>query len=634
MRQAQIRERCFHPTGTFVEFPRAEIEGSVVARFARQVDRYPDRLAVKAADRRLTYAELDVAANRVAGAILARRGAGPEPIALLVPKTAALVVGVLGVLKAGKIYVLLDPAQPAARLAHVLRDCGAGLVLADASCLAAAAELAASARVAGLEELEAEGAASDPGDRVGADDLAYVLYTSGSTGAPKGIAESHRNVLHYIMTETNDLRLCAADRLTFLASQGRDVFRALLNGGAVLPVDVKQRGLAGLADLIAREEITIYNSVASTFREFASALDGERFPCLRLIKVMGEALYPSDVELYRRRFAPPCVLINWYGPNEVGIVTRHFIDHDTDVSGATVPVGHAVPDKRIRLRTDDGGEAAPGAPGEITVASAYLSPGYWRAPDLTAAAFQPDVESVHARVYRTGDVGVMSADGCLTVLGRRDHQVKVRGFRVEIAEVESALLALPSVREAVVVLRDDGPAHDRRRLVAYVVPHQRPGPTVSALRAALVATLPDYMVPTAFVEMERLPVIGIGKVDRQRLPAPGRARPALAEPYAAPRTPVEREVARIWANVLDLDEVGVDDLFVDLGGHSLLAAKIASQVQAACGVEVSAVRLLGSPTVASMAIVVVQHLADAADPSRVAAWLDRAAGARPGDPRP
>ena len=634
MRQAAIRERCFHPTGTFSEFPRAEVEGSVVARFARQVGRFPDRLAVKAPDRRLTYAELDAVANRVAGAILARCGAGPEPVALLVPKTAALVVGVLGVLKAGKIYVLLDPAQPTARLGHVLRDCGAALVLADASCLAMASELAASARVAGLEELEAEGAAGDPGVRVGADDLVHVLYTSGSTGAPKGIAESHRNVLHYIMTETNDLRLCAEDRLTFLASQGRDVFRALLNGGAVLPVDVKQRGLAGLADLIAREKITIYNSVASTFREFASGLAGERFPHLRLIKVMGETLYPRDVELYRRHFAPPCVLINWYGPNEVGIVTRYFIDHDTQVSGATVPVGHAVPDKRIRLRTDDGGEAAPGEPGEITVTSAYLAPGYWRAPELTAAAFRPDAAHEDARVYRTGDVGVLSADGCLTVLGRLDHQVKVRGFRVEIAEVESALLALDAVREAVVVLRDDGPEHDRQRLVAYVVPQRRPGPTVTALRAALAATLPDYMVPAAFVEMDRLPVIGIGKVDRQRLPAPGRARPALAEPYAAPRTPVEQEVARIWADVLDLDEVGVDDLFVDLGGHSLLAAKIVSRVQAAFGVQVAAVRLLAALTVASMAVVVVQQLADAADPGRVADWLERASGTRQGDPRP
>ena len=627
MRQQAIRERCFHPTGTFVPFPRAEIEGSVVARFERQVGRYPDGLAVKAPGRQLTYAELDAAANRVANALLARRGTGAEPIALLVPKTAALVVGVLGVLKAGKIYVLLDPAQPAARLAHVLRDCGADFVLVDAGCLAMAAELGSVARVAGIGELEREGAAGDPGVRVDADDLAYVLYTSGSTGAPKGIAESHRNVLHYIMTETNDLRLCAEDRLTFLASQGRDVFRALLNGGAVLPVDVKQRGLAGLADLIAHEGITIYNSVASTFREFASGLGGERFPRLRLIKVMGEALYPRDVELYRRHFAPPCVLINWYGPNEVGIVTRYFIDHDTAVAGATVPVGHAVPDKLVRLRAEDGGAAAPGALGEITVASAYLSPGYWRAPELTAAAFRPDAGAAGSRVYRTGDIGVMSADGCLTVLGRVDHQVKVRGFRVEIAEVEAALLALETVREAVVVRRDDGPAHDPRRLVAYVVPARRPGPTVSELRAALAVTLPDYMVPTAFVEMERLPVIGIGKVDRQRLPAPGRARPALAEPYAAPRTPVEHELARIWADVLDLDAVGVDDLFVDLGGHSLLAAKIASQVQAAFGVEVSAVRLLAAPTVASMGGVVVQHLADAADPARVADWLERASGA-------
>lgn len=603
----------------FVEFETDEIEQSIVARFVRQVERHGDRLAVKSAGRPLTYAELDRAANRVAHAILNRHGMGLEIIALLFHKGIPLVIGLLGALKAGKIYTLLDPAHPPARLSYILEDSGAGLVVTGREHRGLAGTLARPERWLDIDDMDAGSAAEPPPLATRPDDLAHILYTSGSTGLPKGVMESHRNVLHYIMTETNDLRLCAADRLTFLASQGRDVFRALLNGAALYPVDVRQAGFAGLARLLIQEEITIYNSVASAFRQFVATLTDEQFPHLRLIKLMGEPVCPSDVELYRRHFSARCILINWYGPNETGRLSHYLVDRDTRITGSTVPVGYPAEDKVIRVLTDAGVEAAAGEIGEITVESRYLSTGYWCRPDLTAASFLPGPSGGDARLYRPGDLGVWSADGCLTLVGRRDQQVKVRGFRVELVEIETALLGIAGVAEAAVVARQDIPGETR--LVAYVVPSGSPTPTTGGLRAALAARLPDYMVPAAFVMLDRLPLVGIGKVDRGALPAADHARPVLAQPYVAPRTPVEIALCRIWADALHLERVGIHDHFLDLGGHSLLAVQIISQVRALLHAEVAPGVLLAAPTVAEMALRVVQHLAGAVDPAELERWL-------------
>jgi amino acid adenylation domain-containing protein len=621
VRQQALRERCRHPAGGFLGFDREEIERSLVERFDRQVKRAPGRLAVKTVTARLTYGELDLAANRIAQSILALRDAGPEPVALLLPKDAWLVASVVGVLKAGACFVVLDPGLPRARLSHLLEDSGAGILLTDTEHMPHAAALR-SARCMNVQDLDHGVGDSSPALSIRPDDLAYILYTSGSTGRPKGVMESHRNVLHYIMTETNDLHLCPDDRLTFIASQGRDIFRALLNGAAVYPRDLAREGFAGLTRLLVDEEITIYNSVASAFRQFAVTLTREQFPHLRLVKLMGEAVYPSDVALFRQHFPATCVFVNWYGPNETGLLCHYLVDADTPILGATVPVGYAVSDKTLMVVGGDGAPVNVGEVGEIVVRSPYLSPGYWRQPDLTAAAFVPASPDGVERVYRTGDLGTMDADGCLTLAGREDQQVKVRGFRVEIAEVETALLAVAGVREAAVVAHED--SGEGKRLVAYLVATGTPAPTVRGLRAALGDRLPDYMIPSAFMLLDRLPVIGIGKVDRRALALQNPGRPALASPHVAPRTPIEAELCRLWADVLRIDRVGVDDDFLELGGHSLLASQIAARVRERFHVEIAPRALLVAPTVAEMAVTILRHQAEALDPAELARWLSAA----------
>ena len=622
--QHAIRAKCFHPSGTFVEFPRDEVEQSISERFERIAWKYPDRTAVKTRNQQLTYLELNNAANCLAQAILTRWGTGQEPVALLFPKGASLIVAILGVLKSGKMFMLLDPTLPHARLRYMLADSQASLIVASDEYGALAAGLAQQLPCLNIDHLNSSLCGEAPQISRTPNDFAYVLYTSGSTGQPKGIVENHRNLLHYIMTETNDLHICAEDRLTFIASQGRDIFRAVLNGAAVYPLEIRQDGLSSLARWLIEEEITIYNSVASAFRDFVNTLTGvEQFPHLRLIKLMGETVYRRDVELYRKHFSDRCIFVNWYGPNEAGLLSHYLVDKASHITSSAVPVGHAAKDKEILILDEDGNDLGVQQPGEIAVRSRYMSPGYWRRPDLTRTAFAAVSSEDTERLYRTGDVGSMGPDGCLMYLGRKDSQVKIRGNRVEIAEVEMALIDLDVVREAAVVAREDIPGD--KRLVAYIVASTAFAPTVSALRGALATKLPGYMIPSAFVFLTELPVIGIGKVDRNALPMPDSRRPKLEVPYAPPRTSIEEELARIWSELLCLDQVGILDNFFDLGGHSLAATRVISQVIQTFQLELPLKALFESPTIAEMAVVIMQHQtkkASQADQERMLAELE------------
>jgi amino acid adenylation domain-containing protein len=604
--QEAIRAKCFHPTGIFVEFKREEIEQSIPDRFGKIVRMYPDRIAVKTRSQHLTYAELNHAANRVAHAILSQRGTGEEPIGLLFPKGVPLIVTILGVLKAGKICMPMDPTLPQARLSHILEDARANLIVTNHEYLALANRLVPEKQWLNIDESDKCHALGNPDVVLAPDAFAFIFYTSGSTGRPKGVVENHRNLLHYVMTETNDYHICVEDRLTFLVPTGRDIFRSALNGASVYPVDIKQEGLSDLARWLIQEEITLLSAVPSVFRHVVDTLTGdEQFRHLRLIKLMGEPMYRRDVELYRKHFATRCILANSYGPNETGLIAHYFIDRGKQIRSSTVPVGNSVEDKEVLILDEHGKDLGFEQTGQIAVRSRYLSPGYWRRPELTCAAFALASSGGGERVYHTGDLGVMRPDGCLLHLGRIDSQVKIRGNRVEIAEVEMALLELHAVKEAVVVAREDIPG--LKCLVAYIVPTSTPAPTASALRSALAAKLPGYMIPSSFVFLDAMPMIGIGKVDRRALPDPGKNRPKLDTPFVPPRTSIEDQLSRIWSEVLSLDQVGIDDDFFDLGGHSLAATRVVSQVIQQFQLELPLQSLFTAPTVAEMAAVITEH---------------------------
>jgi acyl-coenzyme A synthetase/AMP-(fatty) acid ligase/acyl carrier protein len=468
--------------------------------------------------------------------------------------------------------------------------------------------------------LERHFSTANPRLHISPDALACLFYTSGSTGQPKGVVDTHRNSLHFTRIQTNTFHICAHDRVTFLASQGRDIFQSLLNGATVYPIDITQEGLAPLAPWLLQEGVTIYYSAASVFRYFVHTLSGEeQFPALRLIVLIGEPLSKRDVELYQQHFAPHCMFVNSLGGTETLPFRYYFVDKQTQITSSVVPAGYAVADKEVLLVDEAGQAVGFNRPGEIVVKSRYLAPGYWRRPELTAMKFLPDPTGGNERLYRTGDLGVMRPDGCLIYLGRQDSQVKIRGHRIELAEIEMALLDLDTVKEAVVVAQEDVPGH--QRLVGYIVPAGPATPTVSALRQALAETLPAYMIPSAFVMLDRLPLIGIGKVDRRTLPAPSGARPELDTPFATPRTPVEAALARIWAETLGLTQVGIYDQFLALGGDSLLATQIIAQIINTFRVELSLRSLFEASTIADMAMLITQRQAERVGPEAIERML-------------
>ena len=337
-----------------------------------------------------------------------------------------------------------------------------------------------------------------------------------------------------------------------------------------------------------------------------STLTGkEEFPKLRVINLAGEPVYRADIELYKKHFSPECLLVNTFGAHEVGPIRLYVIDKETRITGEIAPVGYEFPGKEILLLDDNGQEVGFNQVGEIAVRSRYLSLGFWRRPDLTEAKFLPDPNGGDRRIYLTGDLGRMLPDGCLEHLGRKDFQVKIRGLRVEVAEVEGALRSMGAIREAVVIAREDKPGD--KCLVAYVVPARDVASSISEVRSFVEQKLPPFMVPSRFVILDALPLTPNGKVNRKALPDPGNSRPDLDTPFVAPRTAIEKELSKIWAEVLSLEQVGVHDSFFDLGGHSLTATRVVSQVIKQFQTEVPLQFLFQSPTIAEMAAVITEH---------------------------
>ena len=620
--QESILRRCFHPSGSDAEFAETDIETSIPARFEAMVRLYGDRPAVIAGNDRLTYTELNRAANRVARAILGKRGPGSEPIALLLETGVASIIAILGVLKAGKAYVPLEANYPSARLALMLADSQAPMVIAEKSMFPVLQSIDPLQRpVLDIQEMGTGFDDAELDCTPAPGDIAYIMYTSGSTGEPKGITQNHRNILHKVFTHTQDYRICADDRLSLLYSHSfsasvRCIFGALLNGAALLIYDVKRQGFTQVAKRIVDDRLTLYFSVPTLFRELAAALASlKELSSLRLIYLASESVGKRDIDLYKRCFAPGCILVHEFATSETGAIRQCFISKTTEIIGDLVPVGYHVRDREVLLLDERSASTGWNRVGEIAVRGRFLSPGYWQKADLTKAKFLPDPNDPEVRIYLTGDLGLMRPDGCLEYHGRKDFQVKVRGHLVGVGEIEAMLREVGGVKDAVVVSRQKGAGETS--LVAYIVPDGQTFPTGGALRQALADRLPSPMIPSAFVIIDALPMTPNGKIDRRRLPEPGNLRPALDSAYTAPRTPMEKELAGIWAEVLALERVGVQDDFFDLGGHSLGAGRIISRVGAAFNVELPLKTLFDRPTVAAMAQAILDKLVSSAHPQMI-----------------
>ncbi len=605
------------PSAAFTPFLREDIEQSIPARFEQIARRYPDRPAVKTARHDWTYDGLNRRANRVAHALLQRIGAGRSPVGILIEQGAPLIAAYLGALKAGKIAVVLDPSQPASRLAEFMAQAQPACLVTQADQFAQAVELAGAAcPVASLDQLGAELSDRDPGLPDAPGEPAMILYTSGSTGKPKGVICDHRLWVHNARNYANTFFISCEDRVTLLSlgtSQAvKNICMALLNGAALFPFEVRQKGLDEFLALLEREKITITVLGASLFRSLADVLPKpEQLTHLRLVRLGSEPVQKSDLELYKKHFPPTCLLVNGLASGETATTRFYALDRSSETAASIVPVGYSTEDKTILLLDDNGKEVAPGQVGEIVVQSEYLALGYWRNAELTETVFRRGETPGAARRYFTGDLGRMDEDGCLTCLGRKNARVKIRGYGVDLIEVEIALTNLEPVKEAVVMAHQNSAGY--AYLVAYVVPLTLPGPSNQALRQALEEKLPDYMIPTTFVILGALPRTTSGKIDRQALPAPGRAYRDSSRPAILPRNQIETTMAQIWSEVLGQETVDVHEHFYDLGGESLQALRIMAKVRRTFNVDVDLQSLIDAPTVAEMALQIARLMATKAD---------------------
>ena len=601
-----IRGDQVRPTNSFNEFPKEEIQQSIPNCYEQIVRLHSKRLAVKTRNVSLSYFELNQIANRVARTILSVRGEGQEPVALLLDHDAPIIAAILGTLKAGKICVPLDPSHPRDRLAYILQNCQAHLLVTDTKNFSTACNLPQHGdHLINFDEIDGNASGENLGLSISPDTLAYILYTSGSTGQPKGVIHNHQNVIHNAMRYGNGCNIHEEDRVTLLASLATGLgtataFSALLNGASLYPFNIRKEGIASLAEWLKKEEITVYIATPTVFRHFVATLTGEeKFPKLRMIILTSEQIRISDVELYKRHFSPHCILGVFLGATETGSISQYIIHKNTEITSKIAPVGHAVQDTEILLLDETGQEVSQNQPGEIAVRSRYLSPGYWHNPELTRAAFILDPAGGEKKTYRTGDLGRMRPDGCLEHLGRKDFRVKIRGFSIELEEIEAALRASPLVRETIVDVRKD--ESQDNRLIAYIVPMHGQTPTVSEIRNYLKEKLPEYMMPSAFIFLEALPLTPTGKLDRRALPKLDPSRPGLDKAFVAPQDPMELQLTKIWEKILGIQPIGVKDNFFDLSGNSLLAVDLITQIENVFGKPIPPAILVRSPTIAQLA---------------------------------
>ncbi len=603
---------------TEADYPR---ESTIVQLFEQQVARTPDAVAIVSAGRGLTYRELDRRSNQLARHLQQFGVRRDTLVGIAVERSVEMMIGLLAILKAGGAYVPMDPSYPVQRIALMIEDSEAPVLLATErtrSCLGKTARHIVS--IDGDADAIAGNGTHPVSSAPGWQNLAYVMYTSGSTGKPKGVMIEHRNVVNFF---TGMDRAIGPDPGVWLAVTSisfdisvQELFWTLTRGFQVIIHG--DEGTQTIPDEIRNHAVTHMQSTPSLARIIAVNPDGlAALGRLKKLLLGGEALPPSLIRQLRQEFRGE--MHNMYGPTETTIWSTTFrINGDSD----SIPIGKPIANTQVYVLDSGLKPVAAGEAGDLYIAGDGVVRGYWRRPDLTAERFLGDPFRPGNRMYRTGDIARFLPDGNLEFLGRADFQVKLRGFRIEIGEIEAALENQAGVGQAVVVAREFKP--EDTRLVAYVV--RKPGTEleIADLRVALAATLPEYMVPSNFVFLDSLPLTANGKIDRNALPNPSTVEDEASAASEPPRNELERMIAQAWKDALGVDRVGLNENFFDLGAHSLMVAEVHIQLQQLLGRELSLVDLFQFPTVTALA----NHLNGEDSAPRVSSRAERRLAAR------
>ena len=581
--------------------------GSLHGLIEAAVDKFPDNIAVIAGDEQLTYKQLDAQANRLAHYLIAQ-GVGAETmVPIMMERSLEMVIAINAVLKAGGAYLPLDPEHPLDRVEYILEEAGAKLVLLQNRFKG---NLPAGVPYLALD-IAAETLAAYPTTRAAVsikpDQLAYVIYTSGSTGKPKGVMNEHQAVCNHMLWMDEVYQLKTSDKILQKTPYTFDVslwelFLPLISGSQLImakPSGHKETGY--LIDLINQHQMTYVHFVPSMLYLFLQEADQQKCPSIVRVLASGEAV-SKDLEQRFVKAFPDVELWNLYGPTEAAIHVTYWLCGQGDAS-SSVPIGYPLTNTRLYVVDNNLKLQPPGVPGELLLAGVQIARGYVNRPDLTADRFiaDPYVDDKPGRVYRTGDLVRLRDDGVVEYIGRNDFQVKLRGQRIELGEIEAVISQYPGVTQSVVLARED--RQNDQRLVAYLMTRDGSNPDVQAMRDHLRASLPDYMVPSHFVVLDKFPLTSSGKVDRKALPAP-----VLGEvdesTFALPENPIEEQLVEIWRDILGLEKVGVTNDFFELGGHSLLGTQMFARVKNIFSVNIGLRKLFEAPTIRQLAEII------------------------------
>jgi amino acid adenylation domain-containing protein len=593
------RFRALHRAdGAWRPFMEAELDQPLLTRLLQRASADPEKVAVVCRRERLTYRGLVARAAAIAAHIERMGGADERPVALMFEPGTLGITAILGTILANRTYVPLDPGYPTERVAYMYRDSGADLLLTSNDDLQKGRALVGSeARAIGIEQISGAPAAVPSRAGQAPPAAAYVLYTSGSTGQPKGVLQSHRNVLFQVGSHTNNLAIAADDKLTLWSSLSfdaavTDTFAALLNGATLVITDVKAEGLGAVRESLYQARPTVLHATPTLFRSLVrSSRPDEVFQGVRCVVLGGEVLTRSDLESFRRHFEPSCVLVNGYGATEASFALQQHIAHHQALVQDVLPIGFPLDGIGVALINDDGEEDP--ARGEITLEGEFLALGYLGKLEETNAVFRTNRRGI--RTYRTGDIGERLPDGSLQCVGRAGRQVKVRGYRVELAEVEARLKEVAECVAVAVKTRTD--QNSNTSIAAYVVAAASPARCEARCKEHIRAQLPSYMMPATWSFLSALPLTPTGKVDYRALPEPVASPDAATA--ASPRSPLERLIMDAWTHAVGVP-IGRERRFLDAGATSLTLAVMQDYLAQRTDFAVSIVQLYEHGSVAAL----------------------------------
>lgn len=607
------QENDLKPVNDFGFFEASEIQQSIAQRFEKQVELFPDREAVASKNTVLTYKKLNNCANHLAQQIIEKANTETKRVALLLNHNETSVIGMLGVLKAGYAYVPIDANSPLSRIQYIIEDSGCDQLVCNEVTVEKANQLKKELPQLSITKLSENYNLPEilnPKQSSSPLAEAYVLYTSGSTGMPKGVLQIQKNVLHFIRVYTNNVHIAIQDNLsvfstyTFDASV-KDIYGAILNGAKVSIYDIVENGLDSLSEWLLAENITIIHMVPTIYRNFLKGLKkDEALPTVRLVDLGGESCHKSDLELFKEHFLEGAFLVNDYGPTESTIVAQKFLSHESELTRNNMPLGKSVEETKVFLLDENNKPKGIYQTGEIVFKSDYLSLGYLNRQELTDKVFTTDPLTGNGRVYKSGDIGMMLPSGEIEFLQRKDSQVKINGLRIELSEIEYQLEQIEFINEAVVLLKE---LQENSYITAYVRSEEILD--VTKVKLLLGKILPKYMIPAIYISMENFPLTRTGKIERKALPDPV-ISDLKTVPYEAPANDVESRLVHIWAEVLKLDPavIGTNDNFFELGGNSLQAVVLINKINKIYNTVFSITNLYETLTIKGLAVLLNFYL--------------------------